>query len=97
MIEYFLHHEPKCRTYNAVSGQKVSLLEICENVNRISGKNLPIYVCKAGWGKEYTASNKRLLKEFLDCNITPIEQSIAELYQWYAQNEDIIEIYNLIY
>ncbi len=97
MIEYFLHHEPKYHTYNAVSGKKVSLLEICETVIQISGKDLPIYRCKEGWGKEYTASNRRLLTEVADCCITPMEQAIGELYQWYAQNEDAIDLYKLLY
>lgn len=97
MIEYFLHHEAQFHTYNMVSGSKISLQEICEIVLDISGKKLPIYVCRESLANEYTASNARFLRECIGFNYTPIEKAIRELYQWYVQNEDIIDIYNLLY
>lgn len=97
MIEFFLEHEPKFHTYNMVSGQAVSLQEICQIVNGICQKELPVYICKDGWGNEYTASNKRFMKECIGFQYTPIAQSIGELYRWYAENEKIIDIYKLFY
>ncbi len=97
MVECFLHHEPRFHTYNMVSGRRVSLLEICETLTRISGRKLPIYVCREGLANEYTASNERLLREYADCVITPLEQAVGELYQWYAQREEKIDLYKLLY
>lgn len=97
MLEHFLWHEPKFHTYNMVSGQKISLEQICKKVLEVSGKDLPVYICKEGLGKEYTASNERFLKECPEFQYTPMEQAIEELYQWYAQNEAMIDIYKLLY
>ena len=97
MVAYFLHHDPEFHTYNMVSGRRVSLMEICETVLRISGRKLPVYVCREGLANEYTASNERLLKEYADCAITPLEQAVGELYQWYAQREEKIDLYKLLY
>ena len=97
MVERFLWQEPKFHTYNMVSGQKISLEEICNMVLKVSGKDLPVYICKEGLGKEYTASNKRFLEECPDFVYTPMEQVSEKLYQWYMQNETMIDIYKLLY
>lgn len=97
MVEYFLQNEPQFHTYNMVSGQKVSLERICEIVRNISQKELPVYICKEGLANEYTASNERFLRECTDFVYTPIEKSIEELYWWYVQNEEKIDIYKLLY
>ena len=97
MVEFFLENEPKCHVYNMVSGSKVSLQEICETVKNISGKQLPIYVCKGGLANEYTASNARFLQECADFKYTSIEKAINELYHWYMKNQDIIDLYELFY
>lgn len=97
MLEYFLHHEPKFHTYNMVSGQKISLQEICEAVLVVSGKDSPVYICKEGLANEYTASNARFLSECTGFEYTPIEKAIEELYQWYVQNQAMIDMYKLLY
>lgn len=97
MLEFFLHHEPNYHTYNMVSGYRISLLEICEKVLQVCGKKLPIYICKEGLAKEYTALNGRFLQECQDFVYTPIEQSIKQLYQWYLAREKEIELYKLFY
>lgn len=97
IIEYFLHHTPKHHTYNTVSGNKISLLQICETVLKISKKNLPVYICKEGFAKEYTASNSRLMAELKHFEYTPTEFAIQQLYEWYLNHESLIELYQLIY
>lgn len=97
MVEFFLHHEPRYHTYNMVSGKKVSLWELCDLVKKISQKDLPVYVCREGLAKEYTASNVRFLKDCVDFCYTPMEQSVGMLYQWYKENEGMIDIYKLLY
>lgn len=97
IIEYFLHHTPKYHTYNAVSGKKISLEQICQIVLKICKKDLPIYICKEGLAKEYTASNARLMTELSHFEYTSIEDAIRQLYDWYVTHENHIELYNLIY
>lgn len=97
MLEYFLHNEPRYHVYNMVSGKKISLEEICKYVLKISGKDLPVYICKEGLANEYTASNARFLNECKDFRHTPMEKAIEELYQWYSRREEQIEMYKLLY
>ena len=97
ILEYFLHHTPKYHTYNTVSGRKVSLEQICQIVLKISEKDLPVYICKEGLAKEYTASNARMMTELKHFEYTPIEDAIRQLYDWYKTQENHIELYNLIY
>lgn len=96
MIEIFLEKELLYHTYNMVSGTKISLKEICEIVSRVSGKQLPVFVCKDGLGNEYTASNKRFLKECPEFRFTDMEKAVKSLYEWY-QNNGNIDIYRLFY
>ena len=96
MIEIFLEKEPLYHTYNMVSGTKISLEEICQIVSRVSGRQLPIFVCRDGLGNEYTASNERFLKEFPEFRFTDIEKAVKSLYEWYQNNENI-SIYQLLY
>jgi len=97
ILEYFLHHTPKYHTYNTVSGRKVSLEQICQIVLKISEKDLPVYICKEGLAKKYTASNARMITELKHFEYTPIEDAIRQLYDWYKTQENHIELYNLIY
>lgn len=97
MIQFFLHHKPQYHTYNAVSGQRISLEEICQTVLRISGKTLPVYTCKQGLANEYTASNARIVKELGAFEYTPIDTAIELLYRWYEEREEKIELYKLLY
>ena len=96
MIEWFLHNEPKYKSYNMVSGTKISLKQICDIVNKVSKKELPVYVCKEGLAKEYTASNKRFLDECPGFEYTSLECAIESLYNWY-ENECKIDLYKLFY
>lgn len=97
MIECFLCKEPKYHTYNMVSGQRVSLQAICDNVLHISKKKLPVFVCKEGLANEYTGSNARFLSECTEFEYTPIEKSIEYLYRWYEEQSSSIDIYKLLY
>lgn len=97
MLEMVLYRELQYHTYNIVSGQKVSLWEICDCVRKISNKELDVYVCKDGLANEYTASNERFMKECTDFIYTPIEKSIESLYHWYVEHEELIDIYRLLY
>ena len=96
MLEKFLHSEPKHKVYNMVSGQRISLEEICTIVKNVSNKDLPVYICKDGVANEYTASNRRFLDEFKSFEYTPIEESIKALYEWYEKECDI-DLYKLLY
>ena len=97
MIEVFLEKKPQYHTYNMVSGMRISLKEICDIVRKISGRDLPVYVCREGTANEYTASNERFRKECPDFVYTAPEVAIERLYRWYEQHEEQIDLYRLLY
>lgn len=78
-------------TYNMTSGKRISLLEICEIVSKISGNRERPTVYKEGLAKEYTASNKRFLEEFPDFEFTDHERAISELYHYFLEHEQSID------
>lgn len=97
IAEWAIAHEFKYHTYNAGSGNRILLSEIAKYVKKISGKEIDIIICRPGLGKEYTADSRRLREEYGKDYHTPIEDAIRNLYQWYEENEDIIDIQKLIY
>ena len=97
LIEWFIENDGQYRSYNVTSGRRTDLLTIADIVKKVSEKNLPIYICKEGLDKEYSASNKRLLKEIGDFKFTAMEDSIRDLYMWYMDHEKDIDTYSLLY
>lgn len=97
ILERLMGITPKEHVYNVTTGQRIDLLSLAKLVLEVSRKDLPIYVCNEEYGNEYTSSNERLIKELGDIEFTPIKEAIGKLYQWYAENEDQIDIYQLLY
>lgn len=97
IVEWFIQNKAKYRDYNVSTGKKVDLFTIAQKIVKISGKNLPIYVCKSGLAKEYTSNNGRLLKEIGDFKFTDTDTAIKKLYNWYCKNEKMIDLYPLLY
>ena len=97
IMEWFINNEPEYHEYNVTSGKRVDLITIAKIIMKISGKTLPLYVCREGLAKEYTSDNSRLIKEINGTVLTPIEESIDSLFHWYLENEKMIDIYDLLY
>ena len=97
IIQWFIEHEPRYKTYNVASGKGIDLLTIANLVNEISGNNMPIYVCKPGMGLEYTANTGRLMEECGNLSLTGLQESIEKLLDYYRSIIDEIEIMPLLY
>ena len=98
MVDRFIHIEsPEYHTYNICSGKRILLTEIAETVKKVSGKDLPVYVCNEGLANEYTASNERLVKEIGFINLEVFDESVSKLYSWYEENEGLISVEKLLY
>ena len=83
--------------YNVVSGKRIDLCTIADLVKKVSKKDVPVIVCREGMGNEYTASNARLREELGDISYTDMEESIRNLYAWYCEHRDEIELEKLLY
>lgn len=98
MLDVFLHRKLKYHSYNMCTGSPVDLVTLAHTVQEVSKKDTGLYVCREGLAKEYTADNSRLLSEIgSDFRYTPLKEAVKKLYDWYVENEDIIDIYKLIY
>lgn len=97
IVDWAICNTPKYHDYNAVSGKKYELKELANIVNKVTKKNVPIYIAKEGMGKEYSASNKRLCSELNLFEPENIEISIEKLSFWYKKNLNNIDRYSLLY
>lgn len=98
MLELFMKLDKPCyHSYNAVSGQRVDLLMLANLVNETADVKQKIFVCKDGYANEYTADNSRILQEIPSMKFTAIEKSVQQLYQYYKENKNQIDLYSLIY
>lgn len=96
-VKWFIDADPKYHTYNVTSGKKIDLLTIAKKVLEISGIDVPIYVCKEGYGNEYTASNERLMNESEQFLVTDIEEGIQKLLVYYESILNEVELIDLLY
>lgn len=97
IVKWFIDHDVKHREYNITSGKKIDLLTLAGIVKKVSDKKLPVYVCYEGLANEYSASNQRLLNELGSFTFTPMEDAIRDLYIWYHNHEEDIDMYSLLY
>lgn len=98
MLEAFMKLDhPKYHVYNAVRGEKYDLYTLAEIVNKVADASQPIITCQEGYANEYTANNNRILLELPDIRFTDMYDAVRELYDWYKQHEDEINVLSLIY
>lgn len=94
-IERFLEapiEELRYNDYNITPDVTVSLLGLAELVRSVSGKpDLPILVGSPGCGLEYSGDNQRFREFFPNFSFKPMEESVRELYDWYASHLDLID------
>lgn len=98
MLEKFIKLEhPRYHVYNAVRGEKIDLLSLAHIVNEIADEKREIFVCREGYANEYTANHDRIMQEIPDMTYMDIRESVRQLYGWYREHQEEVDIYSLIY
>lgn len=97
IIVWVMENELQYHDYNAVSGRRYSLLELAKEVKEQVGTDVPIYMADNKMGKEYTASNERLISEMTCFQAEEMKLSIQKLLQYYQANIDIIDKEKILY
>lgn len=97
IVEILIQKDNIPHSMNVVRGEDISLVELTNIVKDISNKDLPVYIAREGTAKIYTASNRIMLKTLGDFKYTDIKASITNLYEWYKENEQMIDLYSLLY
>ena len=90
VVRHFLRHEGSHKAYNVTPDASIELLTLAEKVVALSGKKLPIIVAAEGLGVEYSGDNRRLRGEMPDLRLTPLDEALAHLYEWYADHRPLI-------
>ncbi len=91
VLDYFIEHTPKYKSYNVTPDQETELLQIAHTIAQISGSTAGIRVEQEGYGLNYSGSNARLRREIPGLTFTPFEQAINDLVAYYKHNQQNIE------
>lgn len=94
IVEYFIEHNPVDKIINITPTESISLLEIANIVNEISGNTQKITIKNAVMNNEYTGSNKLLISNIKEFEFTSIKDGLRKLYE-YKKNSLIKEKYEL--
>jgi nucleoside-diphosphate-sugar epimerase len=97
IVKWFIDNDAKFKDYNVTSGERITLKSIASMVIEIKGKDIPVYVAKGGVAKEYAADNSQLLSEIGRFQYNEMKDSIRDLYEYYQDVQDEIDIYSLLY
>jgi len=90
ILEYFIENKPKYNAYNITPDKSIELYELAEKIRKISGKDLPIIIKEKELGLEYSGDNSRVKSEINSLKFMEIDKALKELYEWYNQNQGII-------
>jgi GDP-L-fucose synthase len=91
ILERFAVKDLACRHYNVCRGQSIDLKTLAEKVVNVSRKGLPIEIRDQALGKEYSGTNSRMLAEIPSFQFHDFDESIAQLYRWYAERKNSID------
>jgi len=90
LVNKFIQTPLRYSNYNICTGKSYSLYEIAQKVFKIAEKDTGIILTKQEIGNEYSGDNSRLVLELDDFEFKSIDVSIKNLYNWYVQNQHII-------
>lgn len=95
LLAWFLEHEPRHKAYNLCRGEAFTLLELAGMVAATSGSNPEITVRNSTMAPEYSADNTRMMAEIGNFQFRPMSDCLGELYQWYKEHQNLIDIQQL--
>ena len=83
IVSWVVDHEPNKKIYNASSGEKIDLSTLADIINSISDYKSEVKIINKGCNFEYTASNHRIKSEIPNLKITPHQEAIKYLKDYY--------------
>jgi len=91
IVAWFIEHTPRFHDYNICYGREYRLTELAELVQKVSGKDLPITLLSEERNLDYSADISRLSREIKNLRITPMEQALVQLYNYYDTHRDVVD------
>jgi UDP-glucose 4-epimerase len=92
IVEFFVKNKTKSRIFNVTPNESIDLLTIAGLINKISDYKSEVYVLNQGIGVEYSGDNAKLLSEIGNFQFTPYEGSIRDLYRYYAERVNSLDV-----
>ncbi len=90
VTEYFIKQQPKHHVYNICTGNEYKFSQLASIMASQSSQTVEVRV-KQDSPLCYSGDNSLFLAQYPEFKFTPIEESIAKLYQWYWQNKEEIK------
>jgi len=90
IVEWFIGHQPRFRSYNICRGEAYELETLGRMVIEASEKPLDLVIAEPGMRREYSGDNRRLLAELGGYRFREMGDCIRELYDWYATRKESI-------
>ena len=90
VLEYFIEHDAKYKSYNVTPDEETELLQAGQTVLDTAGGG-KIRVAAVGYGLNYSGSNARLRAEMPSLRFTLLPQAVKELYAWYRQRKNQLD------
>ena len=89
ICEWFIENMPRHKTYNVCTGSSIDLYSIAKIIKEIMKTNLPIFVKKPGFKKEYSGDNSRVKSEITILPFTNFKKAVKEFALWLMDMSDI--------
>lgn len=97
ILEFFIENDTEHKAYNITPDETFELMQLANMINEAGGKNLPVVPSQNGFGLSYTGDNNRLKETHPQVTFTPMKEAIEELYQWYRNQEYVLDKSCLMY
>lgn len=92
IVDYFIRHDPKFKSYNVGSGRRMRLSSIARKIYALPGARTRITIAKKGFYREYTCDNAKIVRELGTFRFTDFDTALRELFDWYAQRKSAIKL-----
>lgn len=91
VVKWVIANHPKKKVYNVCSGKVYDFKTVAQKVSGLSESKLDIIVKKEGLGIEYSGDNSRLMQEMTGIQFWGLDDSVADLFNWYRENKHLLD------
>lgn len=91
IVSWFIENKPLFHDYNVCQGKEYLLSELANIVLQISGKRLPVILLSNEKNFDYSADNGRICSEIKNLELTPMNEVVRTLYDYYLENINLID------
>ena len=83
VLDFFISHDVGNQTFNLTPPQNTELLEVSQQIQRLSPNPVEIKVGQDGFGKDYTGNSGKLRNLIPDLKFTRLQDAVADLFKYY--------------